>query len=500
MKFNKYPFIRYRLMDIEDDPASQGFSPHEFDVVLAANVLHATSDLRQTLRHIRQMLAPGGLLILLEGPGPQRWLDMVVGSTEGWWKFSDTDLRPSYPLLSQAQWQSLLEEMGFQEATGLTDATEKPPQFLVLAQAPGGTSSIDSTDQPASMPAVRPLFAQPGTWLVFRDKAGIGDQLSAQMRSRGERCVLVSQGEQYGLVGEDHYEIRPASPADFERLISDSLLAAGPPARGVVHLWSLDITPLEEATQETLEEAETLGCLSTAYLVQALLKGERRQSPHVWLVTRGTQPAGPEAATTPPAVTQSPLWGLARVFAAEHSELWGGIIDLDHVTAPDEVHMLLRELAGNDGEDQLAFRCGQRYAPRLRRWRDNAASPLLQPLQFRPDASYLLTGGLGGLGLEVAHLMVEHGARRLILMGRTPLPPRSAWGSLEKGHPDASRVAAVRSLEAEGASIHLPVVDVSNEAQLASFFAEYEREGWPPIRGVVHTAGLIKDQLPHAAG
>ena len=119
-----------------------------------------------------------------------------------------------------------------------------------------------------------------------------------------------------------------------------------------------------------------------------------------------------------------------------------------------------------------------------------AASPA-----WRPDGSYLITGGLGDLGLLVARWMVEQGARRLILLGRTKLPPRASWSSAEAGSRLAHQIAAIRELEALGASVHLASVDVADEGQLSAFLDEFRAEGWPPIRGVVHAAGVLQDGL-----
>src|SRR5579872_5383761 len=96
------------------------------------------------------------------------------------------------------------------------------------------------------------------------------------------------------------------------------------------------------------------------------------------------------------------------------------------------------------------------------------------------------TGGLGDLGLSVARWMVEQGARRLILMGRTQLPPRTQWNSAEPGSRLAHQIGAIRAMEALGASVHLASVDVADERQLGAFLDEFREIGWPPIRGVVH--------------
>ena len=104
------------LFDLERAPQEQGFAPASFDVVLAANVLHATRDLRQSLAHIHGLLAPGGVLLLVESTVARRWIDIVFGLTEGWWRFADADIRPDHPLLTLDRWRTLLGQCGFETA------------------------------------------------------------------------------------------------------------------------------------------------------------------------------------------------------------------------------------------------------------------------------------------------------------------------------------------------------------------------------------------------
>jgi hypothetical protein len=91
--------------------------------------------------------------------------------------------------------------------------------------------------------------------------------------------------------------------------------------------------------------------------------------------------------------------------------------------------------------------------------------------------------------------MVEQGARRLILLARTKLPPRSSWSSVETGSRLAHQIAAIRGTGSLGRVVHLASVDVADEAQLSGFLDEFRSEGWPPIRGVVHAAGVLQDGL-----
>ena len=132
-KFASYPNFKYRVLDIEKDPSAQNFPLHHFDIVIAANVLHATADLAKTFAHIRELMAPGALLVLVEGTRPEAWVDLTFGLTEGWWRFKDTTLRPNYPLLARETWFRFLCERGFEYANAAQPPTGSQQAVFMLA-------------------------------------------------------------------------------------------------------------------------------------------------------------------------------------------------------------------------------------------------------------------------------------------------------------------------------------------------------------------------------
>ena len=137
-RFQSYDFVDYALLDIETSPQAQGFV-NSFDIVIAANVLHATADLQTTLTHVGQLLSPGGQLILLEGTQPVGWIDLIFGLTPGWWKFADTAIRAKHPLISVDRWQTLLKSVGFETALALQPKNPDNPalsQSVMIAQRP----------------------------------------------------------------------------------------------------------------------------------------------------------------------------------------------------------------------------------------------------------------------------------------------------------------------------------------------------------------------------
>lgn len=489
-KFRAYDFVRYQLFDVEKNPAEQGLAGERFDVILAANVLHATADLRRTLQNVRQLLAPRGLLVLLEGTRPQRWIDLIFGMTEGWWKFTD---RERHPLLTAEQWRAILEEEGFTDfAAQPCGAGGQDWQTLLLARGPAEA------------------VAQKASWLIFADRQGVAEMLAQQAAARGENAVLVFAGEEYLQPEPRRYTLNPAQQKDFARLLAE-VVQSEPPA-GIIHLWSLEAASCEEATAEKLKADQVLSCGSVLSLLQTVLAMRAPALPRLWLVTRHAQAAGGSAQKIVP--TRSPLWGLGRVLALEHSELWGGLIDLDSDPASAAVaKQLWQEIRHGDEEDQIAFRNGERYVARLARrarkvedggvnaaGRDSlgegqAAVAIHDSRSaiFNPQASYLITGGLGGLGLLLAKWLAEQGARHLVLTGRRGLPERASWPAMSREHEAYQTVAAIQEIEALGANVKTVAADVGDLAQMKALFAQFGASE-PPLAGILHAAATINFQ------
>jgi myxalamid-type polyketide synthase MxaE and MxaD len=325
----------------------------------------------------------------------------------------------------------------------------------------------------ADAPARR-AGAGPGTWLVLADEAGVGARLAERLRARGDRCVMVAHGES---VGADEWRLDPARPEEFDRLVDEAVGTRTSPLLGAIHLWSVDAREPAGLGPEALEQDQVLGAGSLLHLVQAVA---RRSPVPVWVVTRGAHAvAGP----APCAVSQSAVWGLGRVIALEHPEAWGGLVDLDPDGDPREIDHLLEEVLSGDGEDQVALRGGLRRVARL--VRDQGAT--MRPLSLRADGAYLITGGLGRLGLAIARWMAERGARHLVLVGRRGLPERSEWAALPAQSEAACQAAEVREVEARGAVVDVVAADVTDPDQARALMARFSRST-PPLRGVIHAA------------
>ena len=460
-KFSDYPFVEYRTLDVGQDPREQGFDLHQFDIILAANVLHATPDLQTTMVNVKKLLAPEGMLVLLEGVLPQRFGDLTVGYTEGWWAFTDTDRRPSYPLMSTGKWTALFEENGF---TGVSSV----PGPGYNAEGAVAQQRVLLARGPAS------LEAQAGRWLIFDDEQGAGEDLARVIRADGGRCVTVHKGDAYQEKDKDDFTINPQQPDDYKRVTEAVMGDKTSPCRGVVHLWGVDEDLSLDSSAAELDQSQERVSGSALYLVQAL--AAIQSPPRLTLVTRGAQPVTADAEIK--RMPQTTLWGLGRVIAMEHPELSCVRVDLDPEQGKDDASALYRNiLLATSDEDQVALRDNQRFVLRMTPSEAALAIEDSQPLNFRDDATYLITGGLAGLGLLVAKWMVEHGARHLVLMGR-----REASDEAQQ---------AISGMEQAGAIINISLGDVADRARVDEILQQIDKD--KPLDGIIHCAGALDD-------
>jgi NAD(P)-dependent dehydrogenase (short-subunit alcohol dehydrogenase family)/acyl carrier protein len=215
------------------------------------------------------------------------------------------------------------------------------------------------------------------------------------------------------------------------------------------------------------------------HLAQALSARSESLACRLWIVTRHAVRLADEEID----VAQAPLWGLGRSLASEIGRSWGGLIDAWSAgDASDLSEELTRILSDGPAGGQVALRSGW-YVPRLVR-------VPAHPPEFGIDAdgAYLVSGGLGGLGLTVARWLAGRGVRHLILVGRRGLPPREQWAQLEA--PElAPAIRTVCDLESQGVSVRIEAADVGSAADVARITASLS-DGGVPLRGIVHAAGV----------
>nr|QEO74256.1 Beta-ketoacyl synthase [uncultured bacterium] len=464
-RFAIYPFVRCAALDIEQPPAAQGFAPHAYDLVLAANVAHATRNLRQTLRHVGELLAPGGLLVLLEGTVPLRFIDLIFGLTEGWWRFADTDLRPAHPLLTADRWKTLLEECGFRHAG-----------TVAAPRASGGTWSTQALLIAQAGKRQETATAKGGSngWLVLAPAhSALAHALRKQIEQAGEAATLVYPGGTYQPPADGAAWIDPANPADYRRLLDEIVADSGTAPSRIVHLWGTSCEAAADFAAGDPPSADVLGWGAALNLVQAITATFANRPPELWLATCDAQRVGDAGMVS--GLAQAPLFGFAKVANLEFPELRCVCVDLDGVDEERAARNLFAEICRRSVEDQVAFRHGRRYVARLVR---HSAAAERSDLAIRPDATYLITGGQQGLGLQTAKWLVGRGARSLVLVGRR-----------DRANEISHDLAELRR---SGAVVEALRADVSDAAQVAEVLAHIA-DHLAPLRGIVHSAGVLDD-------
>ncbi|MEO8033842.1 MAG: bifunctional LLM class flavin-dependent oxidoreductase/SDR family oxidoreductase, partial [Acidobacteriota bacterium] len=301
----------------------------------------------------------------------------------------------------------------------------------------------------ASAPAVASI-SRP--WIVLEDQTGVARAWAA--RRRGVAHLFLQASARTERTGPAQWSVHPQT--GFESLLRAVDLGA---YEGILCLWPLDAAANDALDAVRLESDQQLGIEPVIALLRAFTATNVRNVPPLWIATRGAQAVEQGSAVS---VSQSTLWGLAGAIAREHRASWGGIIDLDPLASAEQSALDLdTALSSGDGEDQIAMRAGRRFVRRLAR-----SSIPAGEVSFREDGAYLITGGAGGLGRLVAKWMTDRGARHLIALGRAP-------------HSEFLSNAVYSS------------VDIAEEAQLKRFL---EQRTGPPIRGVVHAAGVFHDE------
>jgi len=305
-------------------------------------------------------------------------------------------------------------------------------------------------------PLCRAEAGEESAWILVGDDTDAVRPLVEVLTARGHRHRI------FGL---------PVSDADEEQL-ADALRAAAADdsTLRIVHVAALDSETAPSMRSLLRMQHRILG--GTRRLFRAAIAAELR-SP-IWVVTRGAQRVT-DADTVVP--DQTCLWGFGRAASLELPHVWGGLADLAEGTADEWSRFINRITTPRDSdiwEDQIALRDQAVYAPRLVR---RTEQPSGTTLELRTEATYLVTGGLGSIGLEIAGYLAAHGAKHLVLTGR-------------RAPSDAAQQRIDALAEQHGCEFRFVAADVADAHDVARLLSTVQAE-LPPLAGIVHAAGEI---------
>jgi len=332
--------------------------------------------------------------------------------------------------------------------------------------------------------------AEAPCYLVFADACGVGARLAARLAARGRGAVTVTPGERFEQTATDAFTIAPGRKADFDELLK-ALAAVGRTPTHLLHLWN--VTPEESGAGS--EELQRLGFYSLITLAQSLGEAGLTEQPlRLDVVTNGMQSVVGGERLCPVKAT---VLGPVKVIPQEYRNVRSRSIDISAPSAGDAraaeaaADLLQAEVLSTHGEAVVAHRGG-------RRWVQSFEPVRLAPLngdggvRLREGGVYLITGGMGGIGLEVASYLARVARARLVLVGRSELPAREGWDELLRTGGDGEtlrRIRKVRELEEAGAEVLALACDVTDREGMRGV-VELARARFGPLNGVVHAAGV----------
>ena len=314
--------------------------------------------------------------------------------------------------------------------------------------------------------------------------------LEPALRAAGCEVTRVRPGDDFCRGDDGTYQIRPDVRDDYDRLLAE-LSEAGLPPR-IVHAWA--VGPSDGQDPEPVGRAQERGFWSLLWLVQSLAAARQDEQVALDVVTAGTQDvAGPDL-TRPQHAT---VEGITTVAQQELPWLTARHIDLDPGAAgggldSQAVGSLLAELAAAP-LPSVALRNGRRW---LRGFEQVTVSADAAGLPAGPGLAdrgvYLITGGLGGIGITLAEDLARVNRARLVLVSRSGLPDREKWDASLAESPDGrvSRgIAAVRRMEEAGAEVLVLAADVTSAADLR-LVRDEALSRFGRINGIIHAAGV----------
>ncbi len=344
---------------------------------------------------------------------------------------------------------------------------------------------------PLGPPPPDPGPKGPGSWLVCIDELGVGQSLSDRLRSAGHVVTVVRAGRGFARSGEESYTIDPGTRSDYDALFEDLAERGRLPSR-VLHLFCLTGECRPPSDTGRSKEVQDKGFYGLVFAVQGLLRVRPAQAVQVDVVMDHSQDVGGDEAVDADKAT---IFGPCRVMGQEFGNVScrtvDVVVDRGEPGARDRlVSGILSEIAAAGRYQAVALRGGQRWAQHFEPVRLASRDA---GTRFREGGVYLITGGLGNIGLLLARHIAGAVRARLVFTSRSGLPPRGEWAAVS-GKPEANpglarKIAAVREIESLGSEVAVFRADVADEREMRSVMRAID-EKFGTLHGVIHAAGF----------
>lgn len=336
--------------------------------------------------------------------------------------------------------------------------------------------------------------------LIFADDSRLSAQLTKRLVENGWDVVSVLMGDQFEAINDHSYTLNPRLSDDYERLLKE-LQSRERRLAEIIHLWSVMSSYANCSSAELLEMTQARGFYSLLFLARAvgeqiltplLGRPEATESLRLTYITNGLHEVTGHEELCPEKAT---ALGPCRVIPQEYPNVTCRSIDVVLPTPGSKheellVNQLFAELTASSADQMVAYRGKHRWVRAFEPVRIDHQSH--KPSCLRAGGVYLITGGLGGVGLELAGHIAQTVPCRLILLGRSTFPARAEWDEqLARAEDDrvSQQIRKLKDIERLGAEVLVVSADVTDEEQLREVLAR-AREQFGQINGVVHAAGV----------
>ena len=325
--------------------------------------------------------------------------------------------------------------------------------------------------------------------LLFTDDCGLGEELVKRWKREGQAAISVSIGSQFGKLSDRYYTLNPQQPDNYELLLAE-LLAQNKFPNTIVHLWN--VTPDRQIEANSLGKVADLGFYSLLFLAQAIGKQELKEQMQIAVVSNNMQEVTGEEMLCPEKAT---VLGPVKVIPKEYANITCRSIDLISPSNQSwqearSIDRLMMELQTPSDDSIIAYRGNHRW---VREFEPVDLEPISEKIPKLQDRGvYLITGGLGGIGLVLAEHLAKIQAK-LLLTGRSEFPAQDHWQEWLNTHDEqdstSGKIKKIQELQQLGAEILVVSADVTNREQMGSAIALAE-ERFGKFDGVIHAAGI----------
>jgi len=329
--------------------------------------------------------------------------------------------------------------------------------------------------------------------LVFTDECGLGEELVKRLKLEGRDAIAVSVGSQLRKLSDRHYTLNPQQRDDYDTLLKE-LIAQNKFPNTIVHLWN--VTPVDNAqlNPAVVDKVQDLGFNSLLFLAQVLGKHNLTEQLHIAVISNNMQEVTGEEVLCPEKAT---IIGPVKVIPQEYPEISCRTID---VVIPSLVKtwqgeklidQLLNELEAQSSDLVIAYRGNHRWVQHFEPISLDKHSA--KTIILKEKGVYLITGGLGGIGLTLAKHLAKTVQAKLLLVGRSEFPERDKWSEWLIHHDEqdstSHKILKVQELEKLGAEVLVVSADVANHEQML-WAIQKAQEDFSNFNGVIHAAGV----------